>query len=95
MGAFSLSVSAVKARRPLVPGQRDQMLQQEHADTAVVHVIGDRKGDLGRPGRGIVALVAAAADQLAVQQGEQRGVVRRGRDGRSGAPPARPHAGSC
>jgi hypothetical protein len=59
-------------------GQRDQVLQQQHADTAVVHVIGDRKGDLGRLGRGIVALVTAAADQLAVQQGEQRGVVWRG-----------------
>ena len=60
------------------PGQRDQVLHQQHADAAVVHVIGDRKGDLGRPGRGSVALVAAAADQLAVQHGEQRGVVRRG-----------------
>ncbi len=59
--------------------ERDQVFHQEHADTAVVHVIGDRKGDLGRARRGIVALVAAAADQLAVQQGEQRGVVRRGR----------------
>ena len=68
--------------------ERDQVLHQERADTAVVHVIGDRKGDLGRPGREIVALVAAAADQPAVQQGEQRGVVRRGRT----ADPARlPH----
>jgi hypothetical protein len=59
-------------------GQRDQVFQQQHADAAVVHVIGDRKGDLGRLGRGIVTLVTAAADQLAAQQGEQRGVVRRG-----------------
>jgi len=28
------------------------MLQQQHADAAVMHVIGDRKGDLGRLGRG-------------------------------------------
>ena len=60
-------------------GQRDQVLQQQHADAAVVHVIGDREGDLGRAGPGsVVALVAAAADQLAVHHGEQRGVVRRG-----------------
>jgi hypothetical protein len=30
--------------------ERDQVFHQERADTAVVHVIGDRKGDLGRPG---------------------------------------------
>ena len=60
-------------------GQRDQVLQQEHAGAAVVHVVGDREGDLGRLGRGIVTLVAAAADQLAVHQDEQRDVVRRGR----------------
>ena len=59
-------------------GQRDQVLQQQHADAAVVHVIGDRQGDLGRLRRRTAALVTAAADQLAVQQGEQRGVVRRG-----------------
>ena len=59
-------------------GQRDQVLQQQCAGTTVVHVIGDGQGDLGRPGRGIVALVTAATDQLTVHHGEQRGVVRRG-----------------
>ncbi len=67
-----------KGAQAAAAGQRDQVLHQQHADAAVVHVIGDRKGDLGRPGRGIVTLVTAAADQLAVHQGEQRGVVRRG-----------------
>ena len=76
-------------------GQRDQVLHQQHADAAVVHVIGDREGDLGRPGRGIVALVAAAADQLAVHHGQQRGVIRRGFPAEPGAPPVRPRSGSC
>ena len=62
-----------------VSAQRDQVLKQEHADAPVVHVISDRKGDLGRLGRGVLALVTAAADHLAIHQGEQRGVVRRGR----------------
>ena len=65
-----------KGADPPAAGQRDQVLQQQHADAAVLHVIGDREGDLGRSGRGVVALVGAAADHLAVQQGEQRGVVR-------------------
>ena len=54
------------------------MLQQQRADTAAVHVIGDRHGELGRPGAIVGNLVAAAADQLTVQHGEQRDVIRRG-----------------
>ena len=54
------------------------MLQQQHADAALMQVIGDREGDLRRPGAGAGLLVGAAADHLAVQHGQQRRVVRRG-----------------
>ena len=63
---------------PAAAGHRDQVLQQQRADAAGMHVVGDREGDLGRPGPGIVALEGAAADQLAAQHGEQRDVVRPG-----------------
>ena len=75
-------------------GQRDQVLQQQCADTTAVHVIGDRHCELSRRGRGIVALVTAAADQLTVQLGKQRGVIRRGLTAEPGAPPIRPRSGS-
>ena len=54
------------------------MLQQQRADAAVVHVIGNRHGDLSRPGVIVGHLEAAAADQLTIQLGEQRDVIRRG-----------------
>ena len=63
---------------PPATGQRDHMLQQQHADAALVHVIGDRHGDLRGPGVLIATLKGAAADHFAVQEGQQRRVVRRG-----------------
>ena len=50
------------------PGERDQVLEQQGGDAAVVHVIGHRERDLGRiPGavRPGERVVAAAADHLA------------------------------
>ena len=67
-----------KGAEPPAAGQRDQVLQQQHADAAVMHVIGDREGDLRGPGPGAVVLVGAAADHLPVQHGQQRRVVRSG-----------------
>ena len=58
--------------------QRDQMLQQQRADTATVHVIGNRHGDLRRPGAAAHQLVAAAADHLTRQHRQQRGAARPG-----------------
>ena len=63
---------------PPATGHRDHMLQQQHADAALVHVIGDRHGDLRGPGVLIATLKGAAADHFAVQEGQQRRVVRRG-----------------
>jgi len=58
-------------------GQRDQMLQQQRADTAAVHVIGDRHGDLRRPGTVVGQAIAAATHHLPLQDRQQRGAVRR------------------
>ena len=63
---------------PPAAAQRDQVLQQQHGGTPVMQVIGDRDGDLGGPGADAGDLVGAAAAHLAVQHGEQRGVVRGG-----------------
>ena len=52
------------------------MLQQQGADTAAMHVIGNRHGDLRRPGAAAHQLVAAAADHLARQHRQQRSAVR-------------------
>jgi hypothetical protein len=60
---------------PLAAGQRDQVLEQQRADTAAVHVIGDSHGDLRRSGAVAGHLVAAAADHLALQYRQQRAVV--------------------
>ncbi len=57
-------------------GQRDQVLQQQGADAAAVHVIGDRHGDLSGPGAIAENLIAAAADHFPVQHSQQRGVIR-------------------
>jgi hypothetical protein len=38
MAAFSLSVSAVKSAKPPAAGQRDQVLQKQHADATVMQV---------------------------------------------------------
>ena len=67
-----------KRADPPAAGHRDQVLQQQHADAAVMHVIGDREGDLRRPGPGPGPLVGAAADHLPVQHRQQRRVVRPG-----------------
>jgi hypothetical protein len=61
----------------LAAGQRDQVLEQQRADTAVVHVIGDRHGDLGRPGP-VSQFVGAASHHFAIQHGQQRGMIRTG-----------------
>jgi len=58
-----------KGAQPPAAGQRDQVLRQQHADAAVMHVIGDRKSDLRGPGPGPGPLVGAAADHLPVQHG--------------------------
>ena len=67
-----------KGAHPPAAGQRDQVLQQQRADAAVVNVIGDRHGDLRGLGASAKELVTAAADYLAVQHGEQRLAVRPG-----------------
>ena len=67
-----------KRAEPPAAGHRDQVLQQQHADAAVMQVIGDRERDLRRPGPGPGPLVGAAADHLPVQHGQQRRVVRPG-----------------
>ena len=67
-----------KGAEPPAAGQRDQVLQQQHADAAVMQVIGDRERDLRRPGPSAGLLVGAAADHLPVQHGQQRRVVRPG-----------------
>ena len=54
------------------------VLEQQRADTAVVHVIGDRHGDLRRSGAVAGHLVAATADHLALEHRQQRAVVRGG-----------------
>ena len=54
------------------------MLQQQHANAAVMQVIGDREGDLRGLGPGAGLLVGATADHLAVEYGQQRRVVRPG-----------------
>ena len=59
-------------------GQRDQVLQQQHADAPVMQVIGDRESDLRRQGPDAGPLVGTAANHLAVQHGQQRRVVRPG-----------------
>ena len=59
-------------------GQRDQVLEQQHADAAVMQVIGDREGDFRGHGPGAGLLIGAAADYLPVQHGQQRRVVRPG-----------------
>ena len=63
---------------PPAAGQRNHVLQQQRADAAIVHVVGDRHSDLGGPGAIAENLVAAAADNLSVQHSQQRGVVRCG-----------------
>ena len=68
------------------PGERDQVLEQQGGDAAVVHVIGHRERDLGRiPGavRPGGRVVAAAADHLISRQRQQRRVAGSG-------PPADP-----
>ena len=65
--------------------QRDQMLHQQHADPAVVQVIGDRERDLRGLRPSAVTLEGTAADHLAVQHSQQRGMIR----GRLAAYPAR------
>ena len=67
-----------KSAKPPAAGQRDQVLQKQHADATVMQVIGDREGDLRRPGSCAGLLVGAAANYLAVQQGQQRRVIRPG-----------------
>ena len=63
---------------PPAAGQRNHVLQQQRADAAIVHIVGDRHSDLGGPGAIADNLVAAAADNLTVQRSQQRGMVRRG-----------------
>ena len=53
------------------------MLKQQRADTALVHVVGDRQGDLRCPQPLVHYLIAGAADHLPVQHGQQPGMVRR------------------
>jgi len=60
------------------PGQRDQVLQQQRADTAVMHLIGDRQGHLRQPGPVTGQLPGAATDHVAVQHGQQREMIRAG-----------------
>ena len=67
-----------KGAEPPAAAQRDQVLQEQHADAAVLQVIGDRERDLRGPGPSTGLLVGAAADHLAVQHGQQRRVVRPG-----------------
>ena len=67
-----------KGAEPPAAAQRDQVLQQQHADAAVLQVISDREGDLRGQGPSTGPLVGAAADHLAVQHGQQRRVVRPG-----------------
>ena len=67
-----------KGAEPPAAAQRDQVLQQQHADAAVMQVIGDRERDLRGPGPGAGLLVGAAADHLTVQHGQQRRVIRPG-----------------
>ena len=67
-----------KGAEPPAAAQRDQVLQQQHADAAVLQVIGDRERDLRGQGPGTGLLVGAAADHLAVQHGQQRRVIRPG-----------------
>ena len=58
-----------------LPGQRHQVLEQQGGHAAPVHLVGHRERDLGYarpPGR----FVTRHADQLAVQPGQQRRVVR-------------------
>ena len=84
-----------KGAEPPAAGQRDQVLKQQHADAAVMQVIGDREGNFRGPGPGAGLLVGAAADHFPVQDGQQRRVVRSG----LAAYPARlllgHYAGSC
>jgi hypothetical protein len=54
-----------KGADPLSAGQRDQMLEQQCADNAAVHVIGDRQGDLRR--------LQVAADRGAARRGRPIG----------------------
>ena len=61
-----------------VAGVGHQVLQQQRADTAAVHVVGHRDGDL-RLVPVVLDLVAGHADDLAAAHGEQRRVVRGGR----------------
>ena len=67
-----------KRAEPPAAAQRDQVLQQQHADAAVLQVIGDRERDLRGPGPSTGLLVGAAADHLVVQHGQQRRVIRPG-----------------
>ena len=63
---------------PPATGHRDQVLKQQHADAAVMQVIGDREGYFRGPGPGAGLLVGTAANQFPVQDGQQRRVVRSG-----------------
>ena len=63
------------------PGERDQVLEQQGGDTAMVHAVRHRERDLGRgPGAGGTAdgVVAGAAHDLARGQRQQRHATRRG-----------------
>ena len=57
-------------------GQRDQVLQQQRANAAAVHLVGDRHGDLSGPGAIAENLIAAASDHFPAQHSQQRGVIR-------------------
>ena len=76
MVEFSLSAAAVKVRISRLRATETTVLQHQRADAATVHSIGDREGDIRRPGSATGSLVGAGADHLAVQQGQQRRVVR-------------------
>ena len=67
-----------KGAEPPAARQGDQVLKQQRADAPVLHVIGDCEGDLRGRGTRAGPLIAAAAHHLAIQDGEQRRVVRGG-----------------
>ena len=60
---------------PLGAGQRDQVLQQQRADPALMHVVDDRESDLRHRMAAAEPLVGAVADHLAVQHRQQRGMI--------------------
>ena len=64
------------------PGERDQVLEQQGRDAALVHGVRDRERDLGRLAAAVpLDLVAGQADHLAAVDGEQGGVVEAGLPG--------------